>query len=259
MFEDSSFIVKDSFLQFRGSGMYLALFFIAMLYLYLKEENKKIKYLLVYFPIAILLITLNPLFQKLVKNIFTIYTYWRVFWMLPIGITISYAFVKVTNKIEDKKEKIVVFVSFIIIIIMSGNFMYTKENFSKLGNWYKLPDESVEVAQLIGIDDEEYKKAIVPESLVAHIRQVDSSIMLAYKREPSGYNGNLLLQDLNSGNVKGVVGRAIKDNCNYVVYSKATVLVGKMEDYGFEKINETQNYAIYKLIDDEILQKNNEK
>ena len=255
MFENSSFIVKDSFLQFRGSGMYLALFFIAMLYLYLKEENKKIKWLLVYFPIVVLLITLNPLFQKLVKNIFTIYTYWRVFWMLPIGITIAYVSVKFVNQIQNKKEKIVVLVSFIVIIIMSGNFMYTKENFSKLGNWYKLPDESVQVAQLIGIDDEDYKKAIVPESIVGHIRQIDSSIMLAYSRDPEGYTGNSLLIDLYSGNVKGVVVRALQDNCNYVVYSKATVLVGKMEDYGFEKISETQNYAIYKLIDDTKIQK----
>jgi hypothetical protein len=154
---------------------------------------------------------------------------------------------------QSKKERIVVFISFVVIIIMSGNFIYTKQNYTKLGNAYKLPDESVLVAQLIGVDDEEYKKAIVPESLVAHIRQIDSSIILAYSRNPEGYTGNPLLIDLNSGNVKGVVGRAAKDNCNYVVYSKATVLVGKMEDYGFEKINETQNYAIYKLVNEELM------
>lgn len=251
----SSFIVKDSFLQFRGSGMYMALFFIAMLYIYLKEENKKIKCGLVYYPILVLVITLNPLFQKLVGSVFNIHTYWRVFWLLPLGITISYAAVKFLSHMQSKKERIVVFISFVVIIIMSGKFIYTKQNYTKLGNAYKLPDESVLVAQLIGIDDEDYKKAIVPETLVAHIRQIDSSIMLAYAREPEGYTRNSLVQNINSGNVVGVVGVAAEKNCNYVVYNKATVLVGKMEDYGFEKINETQNYAIYKLTNKELLNK----
>ena len=136
---------------------------------------------------------------------------------------------------------------------MSGKFIYTEENFDKVGNLYKLPDESVLVAQLIGVDNEEYKKAIVPFTIVAHIRQVDASILLAYPRTPGGYDKIDIVQHLNSGNVVGVVGYAAEENCNYVVYHKATVLVGKMEDYGFEKINETPNYAIYKLVNEELL------
>ena len=168
--------------------------------------------------------------------------------MLPLGIVISYGFVKYVNSIQEKKEKVVVFTSLIVIIIMSGKFIYTSENFIKVGNLYKLPDESVEVAYLIGMDDEEYKKALVPETLVAHIRQIDSSINLAYKRNPYGYVGDKFVQNLNSGNVVGVIGLASETGSNYVVFKKATVLVGKMEDYGFEKYKETQNYAIYKRV-----------
>ena len=42
----------------------------------------------------------------------------------------------------------------------------------------------------------------------------------------------------------------IKENCNYVVYRKATVLKEPMEIYGFIKFAETENYAIYKLVED---------
>ena len=65
MFEENMKTIIDTFYEFRGSGMYLALFFIAMLYLYFKEDNEKIKNLLLYFPIAILLITLNPIFNEI--------------------------------------------------------------------------------------------------------------------------------------------------------------------------------------------------
>lgn len=186
MFEENIEIIKNTFLEFIGSGMYMLLFFIALLYIYLKEENKKNKAFLLYTSIIVLLITLNPIFNKVVGKIFTASVYWRVFWLLPLGITIAYAGVKFINSEKTKYKQVVATVGLILIVVVSGKFIYTKENYFKLGNLYKLPDEDVLVTQLIGADDEEYKKVIAPESLVAHMRQVDASIDLAYRRDPQG-------------------------------------------------------------------------
>ena len=132
MLKENLEIILENYASFQGTGMYMALFFIAMLYIFLKEENKKIKNLLVYFPILILLVTLNPIFNKIVGSIFTRTVYWRVFWMIPLDLTIIYAFVKFVTSRDEKKERIIVAISLMLILIMSGGLVYNKENFLKV-------------------------------------------------------------------------------------------------------------------------------
>lgn len=246
MFDENIEIIKNNFLDFKGSGMYIALFLVAIVYLYLKEENKSLRNFFIYTPLIILAITLNPLFHKIAGKILTSGIYWRVFWMLPLGITISYASVKVIANLKDKMEKIIVAISIITIIMISGKFIYTPNNYKKVGNLYKLPDEDVLVAYIIGADNADYKKAIVPPDLTAHIRQVDSNIKLSYDREPKSYDNHPIVLAVSTGNVKGIIKIAEEEECNYVVFEKAVTLDGKMEDYGFSILSETNKYVIYK-------------
>lgn len=227
----------------------MALFFIAMLYIFLKEKDKKMRALFLYFPILIFIVILNPIFNKIVGSIFKGSIYWRMFWILPIGITIPYCIIKFVSEEKDKLTKIVVAISLVTIVIISGKFVYTSDNFTKVANAYKLPDDAVWVAQLIGADNLENKKALVPETIVAYIRQVDSTIQLAYKREAAGYANHDLVRELAAGNVEFITSYAIKNKCNYVVFNKGVVLTANMEDYGFEKMNETVFYAIYKYVE----------
>lgn len=248
MLKENIEIVKNTFIEYKGEGMYFALFLIGILYFLLKEKNKKVKLLFVLYPIIMMIITINPIFHKLIGNFFE-NTYWRVYWLIPLIIEIAYFSVRFIKE-QEGKNRIIASVGIVVIIIFSGRLIYNKDNFTKTGNLYKLPDESVLVAQLIGADEAEYKKAIVPETLVAHIRQIDASIELLYKREPDGVYFKIpAWTESNSGNVKGITAIAKEKKCNYVVFKKAVVLNGKMEDYGFEKINETPNYAIYKYIE----------
>lgn len=248
MFKENIEIIKYSYEQFQGTGMYFALFLVAMLYIFLKEKDRNRKILLLYFPILVFCVITNPIFNKFVGSIFTVNTYWRVFWLLPIGIVIGYAAVLVVNENKEKSQKIIVTVSLFIIIALSGKLIYNDYNYQECGNAYKLPDESVLVAQLIGVDEQENKKAILPETLVAHVRQIDASIELLVGRVPDqGFWDNPIMSELNNGNVNFIANIAKEKKCQYVVFKKATVLCEPMEDYGFEKINETQNYAIYKL------------
>ena len=129
MLKENIEIVKNTFQEYQGNGMYIALFFVAMLYIYLKEEDKKKKNLFLYFPICVLLVTLNPLFNKMVGKIFTASVYWRMYWILPVGITIAYSVVKFVSEQKEKSQKIVVAISLITIIIFSGKFIYAGNNF----------------------------------------------------------------------------------------------------------------------------------
>ena len=251
MFQENIEIIKNTFAEFKGTGMYIALFFIAMLYIYFKEEDKKKKCLFIYFSLIVLFVTLNPLFNKIVGKIFTESVYWRVYWLLPIGITIGYAFIKFVTEQKEKSQKIVVAMSLLTILIVSGKCVYSKDNFEKVGNLYKLPDDAVLVAQLIEADNLENKKALVTENLTPYIRQVTADIDLTYRRRPEGYGADPLLQAMNSGNVKYVATYAINTKSNYVVYYKPVVLSEPMENYGFEKLADTTFWSIYKYVGEE--------
>lgn len=248
MFKENIEIIKQTFLEFQGSGMYIALFFISMLYIYLKEDNKKVKALLVYFPIIILLITLNPIFNKIVGKIFTSTVYWRVYWMLPLGLVIAYAAVQFINTENEKSKKVIATIGIIITIMMSGNLVYNKENYKKFGNLYKVPDEAIEVVEIIRQGDEKKKKALTSEQLVAYIRQVDASIELAYKREPTGYLDNEFVQTMHSGISENIVKMALENDCNYIVLDRGLVINVELHYFGFERIAETENFIIYRIM-----------
>ena len=238
--------IKNAFIQYKGSGAYITLYLIAIIYLFLKEKDKEKRFFFIYFPIGLCLILFNPIFNKIVGKIITPSLYSRVFWTVPLGLTIAYSFVKVVSEIESKNKKIITTMVLMLIIFVSGKFIYTFENYTKVGNLYKLPDEHVLVAQLIGADENGYKKALVPETMCAHIRQIEPSINLAYKRNPQGYENNKYVITLNSGNTEEITKLAVENECNYIVMKKEIVITVDFSYFEFEKINETDNYVIYK-------------
>lgn len=250
MFEENIEVIKNTFGEFKGSGMYIALFFVAILYIYLKEDNKKIKSFLVYFPIIILLVTLNPIFNKIVGKIFTASVYWRVYWMLPLGVVIAYAAVRFINSENEKSKKVIATIGIIITIMMSGKLIYNKENYIQVSNLYKVPDEVLEVVEVIRQGKEEKKKALTSEQLVAYIRQVDASIELAYRREPTGYLDNEFVRIMHSGISEDIVNMAFENDCNYIVLDRGLVINVELHYFGFERIAETENFIIYRVMSD---------
>ena len=109
MFHENLQIIQESFLRYKGTGMYMALFLVAILYIFLVDKNKKNKAFLVYFPCFILLVILNPIFHKFVNPFLNQNVYWRTFWLLPIGIVMAYAATNVIKNRENSKNKIFVF------------------------------------------------------------------------------------------------------------------------------------------------------
>ncbi len=245
MFKENINSIVHGLKEFKGSGGYLALFAIGILYIFLKEKDRKRKALFMIYPLLMLFIWINPLFNKVVFPIFNT-IYWRLLWLLPLGIEIAYCAVSFINEQNDKFRKCVVAIGSIITIMLAGQLIYTKVNFSKVGNLYKLPDECVHVAQLLGADDEEYKKAIAPIPLLPYISQIDASVHLSNKREAETYSKVEEIMAMLNRDIKCIVRVAEEKKCNYVIFEKAMVFNENIEDYGFKILTETDNYIIYK-------------
>ena len=245
MLKENFEIIKSTFADYNGTGMYLAIYLIALLYIFICEKDKKIKTFTVYFSLIMLFVTLNPLFNKIVGKIFTKSIYWRMYWMLPIGLVIAYVVTKIIKDREKKFEKIVILLASITIIIVSGKLVYTKQNYIKVNNLYKIPNEAFEVTKIISEDNEETKKVMLPTTLVAYIRQIDSNIELMYSRQPSTYANIEILKELEQGNVEALTKQCKNKNCNYIIFNKATILNGNMEENDYKLFSQTENSAFY--------------
>lgn len=242
--------------------IFFGIFLISIVYIFSIEENKKIRDFFVGYTIVIFLVIWNPLCIWVLNKFINLGSMYRIYYMLPLSITIAYT----STKIIENNMKIKKFVSVLMIcaiIIFLGNSIFNEYTVQDFSNFYKLPDETVEIAYIISGDEEtDYKKAIVPYGMSSKIRQICANIQLVYSRivynnkdengnaspvdsdDPSNYEP---VQRLNSGDVKYIVNLCKKRNVNYVVFDKNTQLSDNMENFGYKLYAETQSYHIYRL------------
>ena len=157
-------------------------------------------------------------------------------------------FTEIVISKDSKWKKIVLIISFIFLIIYSGTLIYTKEVFQKVNNWYKIPDDELLAINIIlNKQQGEKTKIFVPTEMIAHVRQINTSIEIAYNRIPNGdYRWNTVLTYLNENKFEEAINTLKEQKCEYLVWYKNEDL-NKNEK--LEKVGETVNYNIYRIVE----------
>ena len=129
---------------------------------------------------------LNPLISRYVqKYVTTPATYWRLYWLLPLEITIAYASAQIIAKMKNKYIKIIITTIIIVLIAVFGKNMYISSGeFSKHINNEKIPEKIIKQTNFI-LDSSDGKVFVIapPEPLHgATMRQLSSDIVLLYSR-----------------------------------------------------------------------------
>lgn len=245
-----------SYAQYFGISMYFLLFLIASIYLYISEKEKNNFVLLIEYSLLNLFVIFNPLIAKWVIAAIDKKVYWRVFWIFPLTVVLAYTATTIVQKIKEKQGKMVVTIAFILIIVFSGKFIYTPDNFTAKTNWYKLPQETISICNILKNDSDDDIRVVVPPSLESTIRQYDADIYMVYGRD-GGINShykdinernalrNLMLGDVL--NVPSIYSSMRYFDCNYLVVYNSTVLSENLGDYEFEYVESTDIYDIYRL------------
>ena len=246
-------VIKNAFELEKGTGLYMGLFFMFLLFIFwqYKNENKSRRAFLFIYPIIILLLFFNPLFARLIIGFIGASVYWRIFWTIPMGIALAYI---LTRYIYANSSRVKQYISFIIVvltIILSGKLIFTKENYVEVNNYLKVPDEILSLLDDISKDDEKYKKIAGPEEFNVYARQVDSSIILENGRangwEHSENSATYLIEN---GKVSELGYLVADHECNYVVLKKDVVYDDDLELYGYEILSENSDYVVYKYMYD---------
>lgn len=172
-------IVKN----FTGMKLLLVVTAIMWLYLLKHEKNKNNRIIFVYMPAIVLLIVLCPVSYFLYEKVhLDIATYYRILWIIPIGIVTVYGLVKLFSK--NRKTRIIGAVLSTIILILCGSFIYTSNRIYKSTNIYAIPDDAIAVVdKLRSVDSHQRFTVLVPNVLTLYVRQYDADVCMPYGRE----------------------------------------------------------------------------
>ena len=248
-------VIKLSYERFVGTGFYFGLFLLLLVYIIIrnKKENKYIKIFFSLYPIFIIAVILNPVFYYIVTKFIDVDVYWRSFWCIPLGIVIAYGFSKMLKDTKNETIRKLEFIAIIVIIALSGKFIYTNEFFSKVDNYYKVPDDALDVIMAISQDDAENKKVAGPEEIMVYMRQIDGTVKTEeYRFIGPEYAEDSIISEITNGKVTYFANKCIAANCNYVVIENDIKLDANIENYGYIKMKSNDKYSLYKLNIEEI-------
>jgi len=247
--------IYTAYLQYAGVGMYMLLFFISIIYIYCKKMENDIKLILCVYPIIALTIIWNPLIAYKIIAVVGKEVYWRMFWILPISVAIAYVATATVCSVSRKYQKVIVAIALTSILIMGGQFIFVSENYSRSSNWYKLPEQTIEVCNILENDCSGTIRVVVPDSLVVSLRQYDANIQMVYGRDGGDNSGVWneeahILHDLMQSSeldIKSISGYMNDFHCNYIVLDKSAILSDDIENYGYHFVTSTEQYNIYRF------------
>lgn len=242
--------VVEIFKQYNGTGYYCILFIIAVIYLWFTEEDKRLRALLVYTPTVIQLLFFIPYFYMLYNRLDN-GTYYRILWLLPMTEVIAYAGCKVIG--VHTKIGLALLAA---ILVISGTYVYNSTYMSKAQNAYHLPQEAVEICDMIKPDEgRERVWAVFPTDLVHFVRQYTTTIQMPFGRDSmvdTWVSYDNALYDMYTQPVMELdklSDCATEYYCNYIILDKERILEGgSPQDYEMIKIGETENYDVYRNV-----------
>lgn len=240
------------FREYMGTGLIVIWFLLSLIYLFLKEERKQVRILLVYVPVIMLLLFFNPLFAGVLTEYVGDEIYYRILWLLPVTVVIAYTCVSIGGRLVGSKRNIFAIVS-VLLAVVSGSYIYNNTYFTKAENLYHVPDSVVHICDAIALPGREVT-AVFPLDLLQYVRQYSPVVCMPYGREilVESWNEWAIQNELCDAMEAEVadadtLGRlAVSYGCIYIVLPEDKPIKGSLPEAGYELFLETDGYVVYR-------------
>lgn len=249
MLETGWNIVKDAVDKYFSNGYIWVLFLLSIAILFILRSKKRNIVYLLWYCVLFGLVVLNPIVSVILKKLGMSGVHWRVFWFMPIGILICCMFVEMLSYVKTKLVKGICVIITCIILVCSGGWMYSRENFSAAANAYKIPQYILDICEYIPSNS----TIMGDDNVMIWIRTYDASIQMPYGRQMIYFGGNEKQTELHSLwkaeilDVATLAEKAIEYNCDYIVCYKLQAVSESWENYNMSYVAETDNFCIYKV------------
>ena len=163
------------------------LLLISSIYLIVKESDVRMKIIFGVMPFVVVSGFLFPITKKLfvkVAKLENANTYYRILWIIPMYVTIAYAFTKYIASLNSTVKKRIAVGAAAVVIIITGSCVYANEHVYMAENMYHLPQSVIDICDRIKPTEDEgtVRAAFTPE-LVYFVRQYDPNILMPYGRD----------------------------------------------------------------------------
>ncbi|MCR5602698.1 MAG: hypothetical protein K6G27_03220 [Lachnospiraceae bacterium] len=172
--------------DFTGNGMYMALYFITLLFIAFYLKDKRLKNAILY-PSLILLVGIYLCAPAVNRFVFSFYddeVRGRFSWLFMVPAIAAMGCVLMVRGAKEKKQQILLTVAIIPVIFLSGVFQITDYRFPKAENLYKLPQVCIDIADDILAEQRNegdgVARLIVPYETAYAFRQYDTDIELMF-------------------------------------------------------------------------------
>lgn len=234
----------EMFREFMGNGLIVGWYLLSVIYLLLQEKRKHVRILFVYVPCILLLLFFNPVFAWFIGLMEEIY--WRLLWLLPITMTIAYAAVHICGRARGN-ARILTAVVCMILLVLSGSYVYRSSGIVKAENEYHVPQTVVDICDAIIIPGREVR-ALFPDEMLYYVRQYTALVRMPYGREIFGWGSDELsnLMHQETVDVSSLAKLAKEYQCHYVILPKEDKFEGSLLDYDYILFDTIDGYRIYK-------------
>lgn len=244
--------VIEIYQLYSGSSLYMTFFLCALFYLWLTEEEKGKRVVLVYVSICLVALFFFPLFSYLmIHTVLEEGVYYRVLWFFPVGIVVAYSAVKLISGQKKVVRKVIIFIMACLMLLSGGDYTYDHPTFEPAENAYHLPQTVIDICDEIKPETDDYWVcAVMPQELLSYVRQYTSMIHMPYGRAVLITRWNLghPLYDTMEADVidaKTLAEQAREYGCHYIVLNETRGMEGSLEKQDFEVIAEIDGYRIY--------------
>lgn len=237
---------------FWNKSLYLILYAICLVVLLVgkKHFKKGRRVLFGYSVLTYVVLICNPIFVKVAfKGFFTLKEeYVRMFWLLPIWITLAYTFTQLVYRLKNKYAQILMAVGIIIILIVMGTTYSAQGMYKTPENIYKISQDALNISDMILEDSGGEADVVITkmsnvwDELYWGIRQYTSKIRMKeeiiteedYQREYK--------------EVFDIYWDQIEENTQfkYVICERTGELCRRIEQRGYYEVGSSGNYVVYK-------------
>lgn len=178
---DALEFIQTTWNIFWGGAVFQLFFLSSLLVIYVKENVSWKRQLMLWYPIIIFVILLNPIAVYIGDSPYTWYGdpayFCRQFSLASVFTVMAYAFVLILRDVSGIK-RLVCFAIICLMVVLYGTNIYTKGfEFQRSGNLSKIPNDVIRICDRL---DEEGKDITIaaPSSLTHYFRQYDPSLHL---------------------------------------------------------------------------------
>lgn len=241
-----SVVVFKNYMGFHENGYLAGIYLFVLLYLWLTEKDKKRRAIFVYAPTLLLALFFCPLFRKVfVRILEDSETYYRLLWLLQMSLVSAYGLMKLCGRHRRIGLAVIC-----VAIVACGDYVYDSEHITKAQNAYHLPQEAVDIVDLI--EPEEGRiTVLVPADLIYYVRQYSTNIELPYGREMLiarwDYHHAMYeaMEEADVIETESFVELTREYPCAYVVLKEDRETTEPLTDYGFTLYDQVGEYLVY--------------